>query len=162
MLLTALLVAGHQAMQGLQVDYCRFDLATHRVEVVDHMDQSRDLPDVLAPLRYVADVNGGFFAPDRSLVGLVVSHGKVLQPLSSASLLTGVVWQGPEGMRVERVAGFKRARGVRDALQCGPFLVEHGKPVPGLERTRPARRTAAYRSVITGAITISVTMSPFS
>jgi hypothetical protein len=27
------------------------------------------------------------------------------------------------------------------ALQCGPFLVDGGTPVPGLNATRPARRT---------------------
>ena len=27
------------------------------------------------------------------------------------------------------------------ALQCGPFLVDRGRPVPGLNNTRPARRT---------------------
>ena len=32
----------------------------------------------------------------------------------------------------------------RQAVQCGPFLVEDRKPVPGLNATRAARRTAVF------------------
>ncbi len=40
-----------------------------------------------------------------------------------------------------RVAEYFAKRTVTAALQCGPFLVDRGRPVPSLNNTRPARRT---------------------
>ena len=40
-----------------------------------------------------------------------------------------------------RVAEYSSKRKATAALQCGPFLVDRGRPVPGLNDTRPARRT---------------------
>jgi uncharacterized protein YigE (DUF2233 family) len=40
-----------------------------------------------------------------------------------------------------RLAEYSSKRKATAALQCGPFLVDRGRPVPGLNDTRPARRT---------------------
>ncbi|MEI9898046.1 MAG: phosphodiester glycosidase family protein [Chthoniobacter sp.] len=34
---------------------------------------------------------------------------------------------------------------MREALQAGPFLVEHGKPIVGLEATKGAARTVVFQ-----------------
>jgi hypothetical protein len=42
---------------------------------------------------------------------------------------------------LSRVGEFKRTAILREAVQCGPFLVDRGQPVAGLNATRPASRT---------------------
>jgi uncharacterized protein YigE (DUF2233 family) len=44
-------------------------------------------------------------------------------------------------MQLLRVAEYSPKRKATAALQCGPFLVDRGQPVPGLNDTRSARRT---------------------
>jgi uncharacterized protein YigE (DUF2233 family) len=40
-----------------------------------------------------------------------------------------------------RTAEYSSKRKATEALQCGPFLVDRGQPVPGLNDTRSARRS---------------------
>ena len=44
-------------------------------------------------------------------------------------------------MQLLRMAEYSPKRGAATALQCGPFLVDRGQSVPGLNDTRAARRT---------------------
>src|SRR5204863_10030922 len=88
----------------------------------------------------LAGVNGGYFDSDDRLVGLLISGGKIVAPLRKARLLSGVmeVWDGR--IQLLRVAEYSAKRTATAALQCGPFLVDRGRPVPSLNNTRPARR----------------------
>jgi uncharacterized protein YigE (DUF2233 family) len=89
----------------------------------------------------VAGVNGGYFDPDGAPVGLLMSGGKIIAPFRKARLLSGVLATRPGKITILRASEFPRHGAWREALQCGPFLVDHGKPVAGLEDTREARRT---------------------
>ena len=75
-------------------------------------------------------------------VGLVISDGKLIAPLRKARLLSGVmvVSNGTRPIASHRGI-FRRNESATAALQCGPFLVDRGQPVPGLNDTRSARRT---------------------
>jgi len=87
----------------------------------------------------VAAVNGGYFTEEFKPVGLLISGGKTLQPFAKAKLLSGVffVREGkPSIVRADRFEG-----PASEAIQCGPFLLENGKPVIGLNDVRSARRT---------------------
>ena len=44
-------------------------------------------------------------------------------------------------MQLFRVGEYSAKRGLGTELQCGPFLVDRGQPVAGLNDTRGARRT---------------------
>ena len=44
-------------------------------------------------------------------------------------------------MEIFRASEFPAKGAWREAVQCGPFLIERGKPVAGLDDTRSARRT---------------------
>lgn len=92
-----------------------------------------------------AGVNGGYFHPDFTPIGLVVSDGKILHPYEKAKLLSGILGSDSQGrITILRSSDYRRKPpAFRDAIQCGPMLVEHGKPVPGLNASRIARRTAA-------------------
>jgi uncharacterized protein YigE (DUF2233 family) len=90
-----------------------------------------------------AGVNGGYFDPEDAPIGLLVSEGRVLSPLRKAKLLTGVLWTTQNQIDIVRATHFTMNKKVRSARQCGPLLVERGVAVPGLNDTRPARRTFA-------------------
>ena len=99
---------------------------------------------LLAALRdrgAVAGVNGGYFHPDFTPLGLVISEGKTLQGFERAKLLSGIL--AVRGNRIElvRAGAFKAGADVQQALQAGPWLVENGVAVSGLKAVRLARRT---------------------
>ena len=128
----------------------QWSAATHGLRVVDQGEMGRATTAVaLAEAGAAAGVNGGYFHPDRRPLGLVISGGRMLHGFERARLLGGLVTVDAAGtMRLMRAAEFAltaaaNAPGrLREALQAGPFLVDGGRPVPGLEATRGARRTA--------------------
>ena len=92
----------------------------------------------------MAGINGGYFEADLSPLGLLISNGQVVHSAQKAKLLSGIflVRQGhPEIMRARDLKG---AKGIQQAIQCGPFLVEGGQPVPGLNAQRVAARTLIF------------------
>ena len=92
----------------------------------------------------LAGVNGGYFQADLSPVGLLVSQGKVLHPIVRAKLLSGVFYVRRQKPGLVRVQHFSGIGDVSDAIQCGPFLVEAGRAVPGLNNIRNAPRTFVF------------------
>ena len=79
----------------------------------------------------LAGVNGGYFKPDQTPLGLVMSRGVVLHPMENAKILTGVLSVTERGATLLRTGEFKPSGRVREALQSGPFLVDHGAAVAG-------------------------------
>ncbi len=102
---------------------------------------STKLADVLAAAGCVAGVNGGYFHSDFRPVGLVIADGREVHPFERAKLLSGVLSVRGEGIEISRPARFKSSSDIRQAIQCGPMLVENGKPTVGLNSERAARRT---------------------
>ena len=118
----------------------------------------------------LAGVNGGYFHPDFQPLGLVVSDGRVVHAVERAALLSGVLLVGSDGrsalLRAEEylARAAKEKAPPRQALQAGPFLVDKGAPVAGLNATRAARRTAVltdgagrWALVSTSALTLAET-----
>jgi uncharacterized protein YigE (DUF2233 family) len=89
----------------------------------------------------VLGVNGGFFKPDFTPVGLLISDGKLIVPLHPARLMTGILNASTQEVRIQRIREFSRQEKTNDAVQSGPFLVDHHQPVPGLNDSHVARRT---------------------
>jgi uncharacterized protein YigE (DUF2233 family) len=92
----------------------------------------------------LAGVNGGYFQPDLTPVGLLISQGKLVHPLERAKLLSGVFFVRKQKPSLVRVQHFFDTAGVSDAIQCGPFLVESGAIVSGLNKGRNAPRTFVF------------------
>ncbi len=95
----------------------------------------------------VAGVNGGFFGADVDGIplGLTIQDGKRLSPLATGSFVVlGVVYQEGKDIKLERSSVFKKRKsfsGINTAVQGGPFLVEKGKVVKGLDNKKSAFRT---------------------
>ena len=118
-----------------------FSTKSATVRVFDNPAGNDDLAAAMRRERCLAGVNGGYFDPEDKPVGLVISDGKVIAPLRKARLLSGVMVVSAGRLQLLRVAEYSPKRQATAALQCGPFLVDRGQPVPGLNDTRPARRT---------------------
>jgi uncharacterized protein YigE (DUF2233 family) len=56
-------------------------------------------------------------------------------------LLSGVLVVSAGRVQLLRTAEYSPKKKADEALQCGPFLLDRGQPVPGLNDTRSARRT---------------------
>lgn len=91
-----------------------------------------------------AGVNGGYFHPDHKPIGLVVANGDAIHAYEKAKLLTGIVGAKTDGRIsiIRSTAYQKKPVTYRDAIQCGPMLVEDSTSVAGLNAERIARRTA--------------------
>lgn len=142
--------------------------ATFRV--VDNPPDARGVfPALLAEAGAFAGMNGGYFHPDFRPLGLVVAGGEQIHGFERAKLLSGVL--AVRGGRVELVRSgvFKPGADVQEALQSGPWLVEKGTPVPGLDTNRRARRSVVatdgrgnWAVMATGPLTLAETAEVLS
>ena len=117
--------------------------AKKSLRVIDNPGGSLSLAEALRDRGCVAGVNGGYFDPGFAPIGLRVMDDKVVRPLVRARLMTGVLLSAGGSFEIVRVGEYARRRHVSAAVQCGPLLVDGGKPVKGLDETRSARRTFA-------------------
>lgn len=92
----------------------------------------------------IAGINGGFFDGDLSPVGLLISNGHLIHPIRKAKLLSGIFLVNEGRPRIVRTRELPNIKGIEQAIQCGPFLVEDGRPVPGLDTERVAPRTFVF------------------
>ena len=111
------------------------------LRIIDNPAGEDNLAAVMRRGNCLAAVNGGYFDPESKPVGLLISDGNVVAPLRKARLLSGVMIVSNGRVQLLRVAEYSSKRRATAALQCGPFLVDRGQPVPSLNDTRPARRT---------------------
>jgi Phosphodiester glycosidase len=121
------------------VDLALFSTKTGKLRVIDNHD-STNLEPVVQSSGCLAAVNGGYFDPSFAPLGLRIIDGKTTSRLTRGRLLTGVIASGSV-TEIFRVGEFSSRRKWNAAVECGPFLVDLGRPVRGLESTREARRT---------------------
>lgn len=123
------------------LDLALFLTKSATLRVIDNSVANDNLAAVMRRENCLAGVNGGYFDPDDKPVGLLICDGNLIAPLRKARLLSGVLVVSGGRIQLLRTAEYSPKRTATAALQCGPFLVDHGRPVPGLNNTRTARRT---------------------
>ena len=131
--------------------------------VIDNPPGNRQsLSSALVSAGAVAGSNGGYFHKDFTPLGLTVSQGQMIHRFERARLLSGVLAVRHGRMELVRSGKFKSGSDVQEALQAGPWLVEKGVPVAGLDDTRSARRTIVandgkgqWALIATSAITLA-------
>lgn len=110
-------------------------------QVIDHPARDKTLAQTMLEQHFLAGVNGGYFHPDGRPLGLVISQGKTVHAEETAPrLLSGFFVVAEKKLQLVHV-GEKLPEGITEALQAGPFLINHRNSVSGLEATRIARRT---------------------
>lgn len=138
--------------ESATIDLALFSTKSCTLRVIDQPAPPRsDLAQVMREKKCLAGVNGGYFDPDYAPIGLLISDGKIIAPLQRAKLITGVLAASPREVKILRVHEFSRQQKFNAAVQCGPFLVDLGRSVRGLDKTRTARRTFAAVGNVKGA-----------
>jgi Phosphodiester glycosidase len=137
------------------IDLAFFPTNSATLRVIDNPGGSENLADVMRGEIFVAGVNGGYFDTQFRPLGLRVVDGRTRSPLIRARLLTGVLCASFRGIEIARLGEFSQKKKCEAAIECGPFLIDGGMPVRGLDHSRRARRTfvAVTR---TGAATLGV------
>lgn len=123
-----------------------FDPKAFAFAVMDNPTGAFDLGSASEKRGALAGVNGGYFHPDRTPLGLVIRQGAEIHPLEHAKLLSAILSVTPTAITIQRTGAFKASPAVREALQAGPFLVEKEKPITGLEATKDAARTVVFQN----------------
>lgn len=123
------------------VELALFSPETATLRVLDNLEASSSLAAAMKRENCIAGVNGGYFDPQYAPLGLMISDGRTVTPQQKARLLSGVVAATRDRVIVQRAAEFSMKTKPLAARQCGPFLVDRGKAVPGLNDDRTARRT---------------------
>lgn len=136
-----------------------FDRKKCALAVVDNPRGEGDLASAMRARGALAGVNGGYFHPVRAPLGLVISEGKMIHPLERAKLLSGLLVVKKGSAVLMRPAAYEPSAGISQALQAGPFLVDRGKAVPGLNATRFAARTAVAADATGGVRALLISTS---
>jgi len=148
------------ADESATIDLAAFSIKTATLHLIDNPGGSENLAAVMGRENFVAGVNGGYFDTDFRPLGLRVFDGKTRSPLVRARLLTGVLCATAHGIEIVRLSEFSQKKKCDAAAECGPFLIDSGLPVRGLDQSRSARRTfAAVARGGSAAIGISSTLS---
>ena len=129
--------------------FVSFEASGHTFRLFDqNPHDNASLADTMAENHCIAGTNGGYFSPEFDPVGLLVCDGRAVHPEQRARLLSGVLAITAANhislRRTTDAASSLPGKHARQAVQCGPFLVEDRKPVAGLNATRAARRTAVF------------------
>ncbi len=133
--------------------------------VVDNPPEARAaFPGIVSRIGAVAGINGGYFHPDYRPLGLAVSGGKEIHGFEKAKLLSGVLVVRGGRIELVRSGAFKAGKDVQEALQAGPWLVEKGQAITGLNAERRARRSVVatdgrgnWAIIATGPLTLAET-----
>jgi exopolysaccharide biosynthesis protein len=127
--------------ERVTVDLAIFSTKSCTLRVLQNEGGAESLGEMMRHEKCLAGVNGGYFNENFAPLGLRIANGQMIAPLQRARLITGVLVASPRGVQIVRSREFSRRLGVSAAIQCGPFLVDRGQPISGLNDSRLARRT---------------------
>lgn len=131
-----------QAGRAVRIQGVFFQAKDYTFQVIDNPQPGKsNLEQAMQAGGFVAGINGGYFHGDFTPLGLVVAESKEIHRFQRAKLLSGLLVVRNSGPALIRAGEFTTAKDFRAALQAGPFLVDEGKTVTGLESTKLARRT---------------------
>lgn len=128
-----------------------FDSTSHRMLIKDEEDISLpkygSLDAAMRKSPAVAGINGSFFSADKkgTPIGMIVQDGKKLHPLETGAFtVSGIIYDTGRNICIKRSIAFAEKNKniqIKSALQGGPFLVENGKTVAGLNDSKKTIRT---------------------
>lgn len=127
-----------------RIRFVSFDSAHAAFRVVDQPAAHAGgaiLMDQMRQTGALAGVNGGFFHPNFSPLGLMIADGRTSGSFTRSSLISGSVLMVGSEPHLVWNDEFPGSSGVTQLLQAGPRLVDKGAPVASLNTTRRADRT---------------------
>lgn len=137
-----------QEISGIAFEGVAFDSRNYRLVVADQPNgpgsQFADAAAAGHAHGGIAAVNAGFFTPEGTPLGLVVTSGKTAGSWNAASSLGSGAWfeenSGNTAISRREKLGRAAASSMRELIQAGPLLVENGQPISGLEATKTSAR----------------------
>lgn len=134
---------------GITFEGVAFDSRSHRLVVADQADGPGSVfPDAASAGRSrdgLAAANAGFFTLEGAPLGLVVSGGRCSGAWNATTSLGSGVWfedsAGKSAITRREKLGKSAASTMRELIQAGPMLVDHGRPVSGLDSSKHSART---------------------
>jgi len=129
--------------ERITVDLAIFSTKSCTLRVIENEGGADSLGQVMRHEKCLAGVNGGYFNENFAPLGLRIANGQMIAALQRTRLITGVLTASPRGVQIVRSREFSRRLGVTAAIQCGPFLVDRGERISGLNDSHLARRTFA-------------------
>jgi exopolysaccharide biosynthesis protein len=128
-----------------EVNLVYFAPADVTLEVVANTDgEIRGLQELFEERGGLAGINGGYFQADLEPVGLLISNERLVHRQQKANLLSGIFYVRNGRPWLARTREFPGLKGIQEAIQCGPFLVDGGRAVTGLDDIRVAARTFIF------------------
>ncbi|MFD0895658.1 hypothetical protein KBB96_01655 [Luteolibacter ambystomatis] len=129
-----------------------FDETKETIRVVDRekpaTTEGQTLGDAFASIGAFAGCSGGVPTPDGKPAGLIVSELKQISPAETGPQGGGALLLRKGRLSLENAATLKPGEGaaIAQGLQCGPMLVEDGKPAAGLDTRFFARHCVIVSS----------------
>jgi len=99
-------------------------------------------------------VNGGFFTPEHTSIGLIMNNGKEMRPLHKTSWWS-VFYIENGKPRISTPSSFKASKDISMALQVGPRLTVDGTMISTLKEGTSTRSAVGIDR--TGKVVIAVT-----
>lgn len=125
-----------------------FKAADFQLLIIDNGDfcsRYKNTKEAMQSNSCIAGINGGFFSDDatRTPLGLLISGGVKISTVSDNGFISaGILYETGTTIKLERRQHLSTPiKEMKQAIQSGPFLVENGKLVKGLNKERKARRT---------------------
>ncbi|MGJ8656295.1 MAG: phosphodiester glycosidase family protein [Akkermansiaceae bacterium] len=124
--------------QGIQFNIVTFDTRNQQLIVADQpKGPGSTWADAEAAAKAnngIAAINAGFFTPEGSPLGIVISNGSKRGSNNPSSLGTGIFYHTPTGASISRRAIWTKLSQSPPShlLQSGPMLLENSNPVAGL------------------------------
>jgi len=128
----------------VDVSVARFDSRSCTLRILDQQDPhagSAVLTQLMQSISAIAGVNGGYFHPDFSPLGLFIVDGQQHGTFTRTSLVSGMVCiRNGEPALIWNAEHEAQAR-LSGVIQCGPRLVTGGEPISGLNAERTSARS---------------------
>lgn len=147
-----------------EVFLLRFKPSKFRFHIIRALDLNRQAADVRSMTKSVsgiAGINANFFDENGHALGLIISQGKVEQPLQrGGKLLSGVFYLRASSPAIVHRDKFS-ASNVDLAIQAGPRLVEDGAAIPIASSRDESSRRSGIAILKNGDIIIFATLLRF-
>lgn len=131
------------SLGGISIEAVTFDSRSHYLAVADQpAGPGSKWPDCRAAGQAfggIAAINAGFFTPEGAPLGKVIANGTSTGGVNRASSL-GAGFYVRNSVGIMDLIRRESFSGGHQALQSGPFLVEHGQPVDGLSEKQSTAR----------------------
>lgn len=131
-----------------KIDAFFFKSSTHGITIADegnHSPRYGSLEAAMKDNHCEAGINGGYFAADkqRTPIGLLRHQGTTLHKLATGAFtVAGILYDTGYELKLERSTQLSTpVKKMQEAIQGGPFLIEKGAIVNGLDNKKLARRT---------------------